>query len=186
MDTPRRKHRRYSDADQAEALAALDANGGNVVATARATGIPRTTIQAWKDGSIHPPPAELRQQKKLALADSLDRLAKKMFAQAQRKVKDMSGRDAVIAGAVLLDKSAMLRGETGKGAVEANVTVNVNPPSLTLTPADIEAAKELLAGVRQLPTARGSVTETSPALPEPTTPAPPNPSTDATPGVSDR
>src|SRR5690606_36911180 len=40
---------KYTDAQRAEALAALQANGGNLSATSRATGIPIRTIARWRD-----------------------------------------------------------------------------------------------------------------------------------------
>lgn len=42
--------RRYTDDQVAQALAALDLNGGNVKRTARDLGIPRTTLVRWRDG----------------------------------------------------------------------------------------------------------------------------------------
>lgn len=148
--TPSR--RRYTDEEQAEALAMLESNGGNVFATARELDIPETTIRQWKYGTCRPVPAELRERKKLQLAQSCDKLARKMLRQANRKVKDMGGRDAVISAAVLIDKAAFLRGEGpgGAGASGGNITVNVNAASVSLTREDIEAAKRLMEAPRVL------------------------------------
>ncbi len=44
--------RRYSDQEKAEALAALDANGGNLLKTSEQIGIPRQTIQEWASGRV--------------------------------------------------------------------------------------------------------------------------------------
>lgn len=40
----------YTDQQVAEALAALELNGGNVKRTAAETGIPRATLIRWRDG----------------------------------------------------------------------------------------------------------------------------------------
>lgn len=37
----------YTDAERAAALAVLQANGGNMLRTSKATGIPRTTLITW-------------------------------------------------------------------------------------------------------------------------------------------
>lgn len=45
----RRKYREYLDDDKIMALLHLRLNGGNVLLTARKTGIPRSTIRRWKE-----------------------------------------------------------------------------------------------------------------------------------------
>lgn len=110
-DTPKPARRRYSDAEQAEALTALAANDGRIRATARKLGIPYRTLAHWAAGDGRPVVPDLARQNKEQLASACERLARKMFVQARKRVADMNGRDATIAGAVLVDKALLLRGE---------------------------------------------------------------------------
>lgn len=68
--------RRYSDKERATALAALAANGGNVLRTARDTGIPRKTVELWAKeqagGTLMPDVAAECQEIKGDLASELE------------------------------------------------------------------------------------------------------------------
>lgn len=64
--------RHYSDADRAAALAALDANGGNIAGTARQLGVPESTLRSWSDKPDNAAPADLREHKRLELAELLE------------------------------------------------------------------------------------------------------------------
>ena len=65
----------HSDNRKGEALAALDANGGNVARTARQTGIPRKTLSEWAAGRyMAEDVAEIRQHVKQTLADRCESL----------------------------------------------------------------------------------------------------------------
>lgn len=55
--------RHYSDNERAEALAILAANGGNLSATSRTTGVPRATLQLWIAEPDRAAPPEVRQEK---------------------------------------------------------------------------------------------------------------------------
>jgi transposase-like protein len=71
--------RRYSDREKATALAVLDANNGDALATARQTGIPRSTLRRWVSGSVSADVAGLRQEKKADLStedlETIERIA---------------------------------------------------------------------------------------------------------------
>lgn len=58
------QRRSFSDNDKAAALAALDANGGNVLRTAKQLNVPRSTLQEWANGRVSHDVPELRQQKR--------------------------------------------------------------------------------------------------------------------------
>ena len=107
----RRKPRRYSDEDRANALAALAANGGNVNRTAEQLGIPEATVRAWANGDRHPEASQACEQKKPALADQFQALAEKLVGIAAEKADKLNAKDAVIAAGVAVDKARLLRGE---------------------------------------------------------------------------
>ncbi len=106
------KRRRYSDNDKATALAALDANGGNVAVTAKQTGIPRTTLIEWNDGRVIPEVSELRHIKKEELADIYEDVTRLYLDRARDKsaIENTSGNAAILAAATATDKMRLLRG----------------------------------------------------------------------------
>lgn len=65
--------RQYSDNDKAAALAALDANGGNVRGTAKQLKLSHATLQRWSDrrtsqGSILPPAEDFTDKERMFIA----------------------------------------------------------------------------------------------------------------------
>jgi transposase-like protein len=111
-DRPRHLHRRYSDEERAACVAALTANRGNLSKTARICGVPRKTLAGWAAQKANELPsgvAKLRHQKKNDLAQLFETLAERMLSVANRKAQEMSGKDAVIAAAVAVDKMLLLR-----------------------------------------------------------------------------
>lgn len=106
----KRSNRTFTDEDRAAALAALDANGGNVSHTARQLDIPRKTLEGWAKGIVTPPPPELRQQKKGDLADSLAELADKLAGGITNKIGDASLQAMAVALGIVIDKYLLLKG----------------------------------------------------------------------------
>jgi transposase-like protein len=103
--------RRYSDAERAEALAALDANGGNVSKTARDLGLPRKTLAEWADGHIHSDVAELRQEKKIDLAARLEQIARQLAEAMPEKMAAASLQQVATSMGIAIDKMQLLRGQ---------------------------------------------------------------------------
>lgn len=140
-----RPQRRYSDAEQAEALAALAANGGEIAATSRETGIPEATLRHWRDGDCRPCPPELVARKRESLARGIEKLARRVLKRNLKAAADadtpLSLRDGAVVLGICVDKVAQLRGESGGGA---SITVNVDARSVTLTADDVAAARKLL------------------------------------------
>ena len=102
----------WSDDDKASALAALDANGGNVSTTSRQTGVPRATLTEWSQGRYtNRQVSENRQIKKDCLADMLEDLARQMIGAARDKVVDASLKDTMVSVGVSIDKMQLLRNE---------------------------------------------------------------------------
>lgn len=115
MDTPDTPHkparRRYSDVEQGEALAALTANGGNVLRTAAVTGIPETTLRQWARGVCRPLPAELREQKKSELAERFEAMAFAAVEVVADKLEQLQPYQAALVAGICTDKALLLRGE---------------------------------------------------------------------------
>ena len=108
----RAEKRQYSDSDKATALAALDANGGNVSGTARQLSIPAKTIENWaKSRGVHPAVAKMGEVKKRELADKLEELAHQIIDAAPDKIEKAGLKDSMIAAGTAIDKMQLLRGK---------------------------------------------------------------------------
>jgi transposase-like protein len=103
--------RRYSDEEKAQALAALDANGGNVAKTARQIGVPRKTLAEWAaDRHTHDDVAEIRQRKKIDLAQQLENIARQIADALPDKIQAANLQQAATSMAIAIDKMQLLRG----------------------------------------------------------------------------
>jgi transposase-like protein len=113
VETSQKGHRTYSDRERAEALAALDANAGNVLATARALDLPAKTLEDWSHGrGVHPEVAQLRVQKRAGLAAQLETLAYRIVeAVTPADIQKASLRDKMIACGIIIEKVQLLRGQ---------------------------------------------------------------------------
>lgn len=103
--------RQYSDEERGATLTALDANGGNVSKTARETGVPRKTVEEWRDGRHVPEVANIRQGKRRALADELEELAYLCLDLLPDKLNDASAAATATALGIAVDKMQVLRGK---------------------------------------------------------------------------
>src|SRR5690606_19482232 len=101
--------RSYTEAQRAEALAALQANGGNLSATSRQTGIPASTIRDWRDTPDHL--TELRDEKKRDLALAIEELAHRIVEVMPDRVHDANFQHLAVALGIAVDKLRLLRGE---------------------------------------------------------------------------
>ena len=103
--------RQYSDNDKASALAALDANGGNVSGTARQLKIPRTTLLEWEaTRGISADVPNIRQEKKESLAEKFEQLAEKLVDDLIARVGEGKFVEEATAAAIATDKMQLLRG----------------------------------------------------------------------------
>lgn len=115
--------REYSDEDKATALAALDANGGNVQRTARTLGIPEPTLRGWaRKRGIHPTVVELHDQKKGSLADELEEIAEKLAGAMPGKVAEASLQQTATSLGIVIDKMQLLRGQPTNITDDASLT----------------------------------------------------------------
>lgn len=110
--TPR-KPRSYTDAEKAKALIALDLNNGNVKFTAEQIGIPRITLNQWKNEQyINSDVIALRHNKTKELADRFEDLANLYIGQAVLTVDSAKGTNAITGAGIAVDKMRLLRGES--------------------------------------------------------------------------
>lgn len=89
--------KRYSVSERAEALAVLQANGGNLLRTSKATGIPRKTLRLWADceNKDSDQVLELLPEKIEELATSLDTIANKLVLASNMKLDEIiSGKSS--------------------------------------------------------------------------------------------
>lgn len=115
-----RERRQHSDQFKAEALAALDANGGNVNRTAKQVGVSRTTLIGWKNGLyMHPDVSDIRQEKKQSLADRLEAIAHRALDGLLEDDPKGFGsfKDRLTGVGIAIDKVRLLRGQ-GEGSTE--------------------------------------------------------------------
>jgi len=115
MDT-KRQYKTYSEDEKAAALAVYVAEGRNLSATKRATGIPRKTLAYWiqsaaRETETPVETVELRQQKKSELASAYLGLAREAAEALRKKLPEMSGKDLAIAIGILTDKVQLLTGD---------------------------------------------------------------------------
>lgn len=107
----RRGRRQYTDDERAAALAAVVANGGCVETTARALGIPTSTLQCWHRGYRCPEALQLRDEKAGELAAAMEEIAWLLLALVPEKVYDAPLKHLVAAFGIMVDKMLLLRGE---------------------------------------------------------------------------
>jgi transposase-like protein len=126
-----RERRRYSDSQKAEALAALDAKGGNVRATAIALGIPHKTLDCWaNERGVHEEVAQMRTGKREDLADRLEALAHVLMDSIGDKISDANLSNVSVSLGIAIDKMRLLREQ---------------PTSITAALTDDERAKRVNA-----------------------------------------
>src|SRR4051812_38405950 len=99
---------------RAEVLALLIANEGHVLATARQSGVPESTIRTWinrAEGEQKEELLRLRAVKQSALADQFEQLAEAAVAMSAEKIAagQVSARDAAVTAGIAVDKMLLLR-----------------------------------------------------------------------------
>jgi hypothetical protein len=132
-----RRTRRYSDSERAAALAALDANGGNVRKTAKQIGVPRKTLEEWSAGHCHPEVQEIRKECRATLAERFEQIIHQILDVMPGKIADSGLQQLVVTAAIAVDKMQLLKG--------ANQSGNSGKPALT-NEQRIAAITGLLAG----------------------------------------
>lgn len=117
--------RHYTDQQVAGFLAILTEQGGNVSATARVTGVPRSTLIKWRNGERRVP-QELVAEAKAALADLFERQARAAVERADETLAFADYRAAMTGAGIAVDKMLLLRGEpTERGEQTVRVVINL-------------------------------------------------------------
>lgn len=107
------QRRSFSDNDKAAALAALDANGGNVYKTAKELGVSYSTLHSWSNGvGVNSDVSAVRDEKKIELADKLEAVANRYADHLleDATVLKTGAKDAAITVGTAIDKMRLLRG----------------------------------------------------------------------------
>lgn len=117
-----RQQRTYSQEEKAAAMAALDANEGNVRGTAQQLGIPRDTLLTWRDvrdGKRNNQKQPIgggqasRLAAKLSLADAFERIAWRVARLAPKAAKVAAAKgnfsQLMVGGGIAVDKMRLLR-----------------------------------------------------------------------------
>jgi transposase-like protein len=117
--------RSYSEDDKARALTLLDSNGGNVFRTAKQLGIPRATLQEWRDGrGVNAEVTTSRHQKKGELSARYESLVHEALdALTPAKLKKAGVRDLAVVVGVFTDKMLALDGEPDAGPGGASIVL---------------------------------------------------------------
>lgn len=101
--------RKFSDQQKSDALAALDANGGNVNLTATQLGISESTLRSWaKNRGVNADVALLREQKRIDLSIRLKDIAHQILDILPDKLKDSNTQQLATALGIVVDKSQLL------------------------------------------------------------------------------
>lgn len=101
--------RDYSSTEKAAALAALEANNGNLRRTARALKVPKSTLERWKKNQINPEVSRLRSQEKQNLADAIESVVWEIVGAMPEKIEKAGLKDSAIAVGTGIDKFRLLR-----------------------------------------------------------------------------
>ena len=101
------ERRSYSDAERATALAALEANGGNIGRTSRELGLPRATLQNWSRREAAP---DLGHQKRGELAEALADVAWRLAGAIPSKLDAANLQQVAVSLGIVIDKMQLLKG----------------------------------------------------------------------------
>ena len=120
--------RTYSDSQVAEALAVVDACGGNVQRASQTTGVPRKTLAGWVSGQVQRVSApevidemvELRQEKRGDLAERMEEIVWQLAEAIPGKINDAPLNQVAVSLGILIDKMRLLR--------EESTAINENRP----------------------------------------------------------
>ena len=123
------KRKSYDDQFRASAVVMLEAAGypereGALSYVAGHIGVPISTLRGWFNASHNPPPAELRNKKRLDLREAVRAELDNVFAAMEGVRQDASYRDLVTAAGILVDKLQLLEGKPTERS-EQNVSVSM-------------------------------------------------------------
>lgn len=111
-----RQRRRYDDKFRASAVVMLEAAGypdkkGALEQTTKACKVPESTLRGWYNETHNPPPAKLRAEKRLEIADIIRNEIYAALGAAPDARPEASYRDLITGAAILVDKLQLLQGK---------------------------------------------------------------------------
>lgn len=113
----------YSSDDKAAALAALEANGGNLRLTSRQLKIPLTTLHMWASGHVPNDVPNLRTEKKAELQDELRRIAYALVEAIPAKVDSANLQQIATTLGIVIDKMQLLSGQpTDRSQIDITIS----------------------------------------------------------------
>jgi len=171
-------YRSYGDQEKAEALACLESNGGNLQRTSRQLGIPRKTLEQWRNGlHLHKGVAEISREKVGSLANAAEILAWRIVESLPEKIAEASLKNAATAFGIMIDKMLLLQGRattiTGQEKDSMDILtqlydlgrkygIEVNNGSAHVPIGYNGVSSELVSGVGEDVTARSKEVEAGP------------------------
>ena len=118
------KRKRYDDEFRTSAVLMLEAAGypGHEGALSRVAGhlggVPLSTLRGWFHGTRNPPPAQLRNEKRLDLREAIREELAGIFPAMAEKRQDATYRELATAAGILIDKDQLLGGHpTWRGEI---------------------------------------------------------------------
>ena len=121
-----KQYRRYDDEFRASAVLMLEAAGypereGGLSQVAGHLDVPLSTLRGWFTGAHNPPPAKVRNQKKIDLREAIREELAGIFPAMAEKRQDATYRELATAAGILIDKDQLLSGQPTERQ-EINVT----------------------------------------------------------------
>jgi|CXWK01.1.fsa_nt_gi transposase-like protein len=117
------KRRRYDDEFRASAVLMLEAAGypdreGALSHVSKHLGVSRSTLRGWIDGTLNPPPADIRHKKGLDLVAAIQEELTAIFPAMRERREDATYRELTTAAGILIDKLQLLTGKpTWRGEI---------------------------------------------------------------------
>lgn len=103
---------RWSEDDKARALAALDANGGNVKGTSRQLGIPQSTLRGWRNGiGTNATVTKKRDENARELKEEMRDLVYLLLEKLPDKLDKASAKEMMVGLGIAVDKLQLLEGK---------------------------------------------------------------------------
>jgi hypothetical protein len=107
-----RNRKEYTDVEKAMFLLALEANGGNLSATHRETGVPISTLSRWNQGeAINGDVPKIGNEKRGDLVKFLRELAWQLAEAIPGKIEDATLAQTSTSMGIVIDKAQLLSGQ---------------------------------------------------------------------------
>ena len=141
-----RAHRCYGREEQTAALAALQANGGDLSLTSKQTGVPLMTLHRWARGSGLLPGVTVDGNVKITLADAIEEVAWEIIGAMPGKVPFASLKDAAISLGIAVEKTRLLREQPTSLTGKAEMTDDEFARRLNVLAAGVRSRLALAGG----------------------------------------